>query len=62
MAAAALAKMGSTRSKVPPRVFVQDLIKPSIKIASEEEEVAMPAPTPHRDGLNDVLMVEPEPD
>ncbi|XP_072146349.1 uncharacterized protein [Setaria viridis] len=36
MAADALAKMGSTRSEVPPRVFIQDLIKPSIKNPKEE--------------------------
>ena len=30
-AADELANMGSTRAKVPPGVFVQDLIKPSIK-------------------------------
>ncbi|XP_072146333.1 uncharacterized protein [Setaria viridis] len=59
MAVDALAKMGSTRSKVPPEVFVQDLIKPLIKIALEEEGVAAPALAPLQDSINNILMVKP---
>ena len=37
-AADALTKMGSTQAGIPLGVFVQDLIKPSIKLQPEGEE------------------------
>ncbi|CAN6382129.1 unnamed protein product [Urochloa humidicola] len=38
-AADALAKMGSTRAGVPPGVFVQDLVKPSVKANPDDTAI-----------------------
>jgi hypothetical protein len=53
-AADELAKMGSTRGQVPPDIFVQDLIKPSIK---NPEALVDPS-----EGIDEVLMIEPPPE
>ena len=53
-AADELANMGSTRAQVPPGVFVQDLIKPSIKNPDAQVDPS--------EGLGEVLMIEPQPE
>jgi hypothetical protein len=45
--------MGSTKAKVPPGVFVQDLIKPSIKNPEDQVDPSK--------GLDKVLLIEPQP-
>jgi hypothetical protein len=56
MAADTLSKLGSSRTQVPPAVFVQEILHPSISLDRVEECNALSQPEPNSDDWREPII------
>jgi ribonuclease HI len=56
MTADTLSKLGSSRTQVPPRVFVQEILHPSISLDRVEECNALSQPEPNSDDWREPII------